>query len=306
GRAAVVPVPTYAMFRVVTEQRGARAVLVPRRGPESGWAFEPDAVRTAACDADLVWLCSPNNPTGLPEPEGAIEDLLGALEADAAAAARPAPVVVVDEAYAEFTGRTLLPARSRYPRLVVVRTMSKAYGLAGLRVGFALARPEVIALIAPYRPPGSVSVVSVAAAAEALAEPGWVAENVARVASERERLATVFAAAGWPADPSVTNFLLVRFGTPERTARIAEALLRRGLVPRTFPAGHPLAAALRITVRSAAENDRLAEAIEALAEVTDDGATEGTVRAATVPPAGADARAAVRPAPAVETEEADR
>jgi histidinol-phosphate aminotransferase len=262
GGAAVIPAPSYAMYRVITEQRGAVAVAVPRRGPDDGWAIDAPAVRkvVAEREAAVLWLCSPNNPTALPEPDDLIEGLLDGLAADAAAAARPAPVVVLDEAYAEFVGRSLVGLRDRYPRLVVVRTASKAYALAGLRVGFAVARPEVIAAIAPYRPPGSVSTVSVTVVTEALRDPTILEANLARVERERERLRAGLVEAGWSVGPSVTNFLLVGFGTPERAGRVAEALLRRGLVPRTFPAGHPVAAYLRLTIRDEAEDDRLLHA----------------------------------------------
>ena len=92
------------MYRVLTEQRGAGVVAVPRLGADAGWALDPDAVRAAARDAQVVWLCSPNNPTALPEPDGTIEALLRGLAADAADDGRPAPIVVLDEAYAEFVG----------------------------------------------------------------------------------------------------------------------------------------------------------------------------------------------------------
>jgi histidinol-phosphate aminotransferase len=263
GGTAVIPTPSYAMFRVVTEQRGARAVAVPRIA-DRGWAFDGDALREAASTADVVWLCSPNNPTALAEPSGAIETLLSGITADAQVdGSRPA-VVVVDEAYAEFTGTSLLPLRARHPNLVVVRTASKAYALAGLRVGFAIARPETIARIAPYRPPGSVSTISVTAVTRALEEPAAMRRNVERVAAERERLSRDLGDAGWQVLPSVTNFLLVRFDDPGRASAAADALLRVGLVPRTFPDGHPLAAYLRLTVRSAAENDRLVAAAASL------------------------------------------
>ena len=72
----MLPVPTYALYRVLTEQRGASAVAVPRRGASEGWALDPDAVRAAAREASVVWLCSPNNPTALPEPDGLIHELL--------------------------------------------------------------------------------------------------------------------------------------------------------------------------------------------------------------------------------------
>ena len=274
GGAAVLPVPTYAMYRVLTDQRPARIVAVPRLGPDRGFALDTAEVRAAAREADLVWLCSPNNPTGLAEPPGSLETLLDELAADATASARLAPAVVLDEAYAEFTGSTLLSLRERYPRLVVVRTASKAYALAGFRVGFGIGTIETIARVALYRPPGSVATVSATVVADGLGRPDVLAANVARIVDERERLAGELAAVGWSVGPSVTNFLLIDFEIPKRAAAIAEALLRRGLVPRTFGAGHPLAGRLRITVRSAAEDDRLiaaARELSAAREIADEG-----------------------------------
>ena len=264
GARAVLPAPTYAMYRVLTEQRGAEVVAVPRRPATEGWALDVDAVRAAARESSVVWLCSPNNPTGLAEPDGAIEALLAGLASDSG----EPPIVVLDEAYAEFVGTTLLPLRDTYPRLIVVRTASKAYALAGLRVGFAIAKPEVIGRMNPYRPPGSVSTVSVTIVTEALLDPQILEGNLARVEHERDRLASALTEAGWSVGPSVTNFLLVGFGSPERAAATAEGLLSRGLVPRTFPAGHPLAAYLRLTVRDRHENDRLIEAARQLSSET--------------------------------------
>ncbi len=260
GGSAAIPIPTYAMYRVATEQRTGRVIAVPRLGPNAGYAVDLPATRAAARAADLVWLCSPNNPTALPEPDGAIPELLDGLATDAAADGRTPPAVILDEAYAEFVGTTLLPLRGRYPRLVVVRTLSKAYALAGLRVGFAIARRETLAEIEPYRPPGSVSTISVTVATEALRDPAILAAHVPPVVAERQRLGAAFTALGWAPGPSVTNFLLVSFGSPERAAAAAEGLLRRGLVPRTFPSGHPLADHLRLTVRSPGEDDRLIDA----------------------------------------------
>ena len=264
GGRAVVPVPTYAMYRVVTEQRGATAVLVPRLGAEEGYALDIERTRAAVLDAEVVWLCSPNNPTGLPEPDGSIETLLDVIAVDAAVAGRTPAIVVLDEAYAEFVGASLVELRHRHPNLVVVRTASKAYALAGLRVGFAIARPETIARIAPYRPPGSVSTISVTVVTEALADPRGMRANVARVDAERDRLATALGDAGWSVGPTVTNFILVDFGTIEGAAAVATGLLRRGLVPRTFGSGHPLANALRLTIRDEAGNDRLIAAARAI------------------------------------------
>ena len=264
GASAIVPTPSYAMYRVITEQRGASVTGVPRLDAAAGYAMDVPAVRAAAQTAALVWLCSPNNPTALPEPDGAIETLLDGIAEDAAQDGGDATIVVLDEAYAEFVDRSLVGLRQQHPNLIVVRTASKAYGLAGLRVGFGIARPDVIARLNPYRPPGSVSTVSVTVVTEALLDPTAAHANIERVLGERERLRSALTAVGWNVGPSVTNFVLVDLGSPEGAAATAEGLLRHGLVPRTFPAGHPLAGHLRLTVRAPEENDRLIEVARAL------------------------------------------
>ncbi len=269
GQTAVVPVPSYAMYRVVIEQRGGEMVGVPRRGPDAGWATDIPVVRAAARTAAMVWMCNPNNPTGTEEPPGAIEALLDGIAADATTDGRQPAWVMVDEAYAEFTGHSAIGLRSRYPNLVVIRTMSKAYALAGLRVGFAIAAPPTQARLAPYRPPGSIATISETVATRALRDGEEMHENVARVDRERSRLVAGLTAAGWNPYPSVTNFVLADLGTPERAAAMADGLMRRGLVPRTFPSDHPLARCLRVTVRADDENDRLLAAVRDLSAAPD-------------------------------------
>jgi histidinol-phosphate aminotransferase len=146
----------------------------------------------------------------------------------------------------------------------VVRTASKACALAGLRVGFAIARRETLARIEPYRPPGSVSTISVTVVTRALGDPDVLTANLARVETERARLAEALQAAGWRPEPSVTNFLLVPFDNPASAAAVAQTLVGRGLVPRTFPADHPLAHCLRLTVRDRDQDDRLIAAAESI------------------------------------------
>jgi histidinol-phosphate aminotransferase len=265
GGRAVIPTPSYGMYRVDTEQRSATAVMIPRASADQGFAMDGPAVRAAARDASVVWLCNPNNPTGSEEPEGAIEALLAGIADDAVADGREPAWVVVDEAYAEFTGRSAIPLRHRFPNLVVVRTVSKAYALAGLRVGFAVAAAPTIDRIALYRPPGSIGTISVTVVERMLREPAAMLANVARVAAERPRLIAALEAVGLRPYPSVTCFVLVDMGTADRAAEGAEFLLRRGIVPRTFPQGHPAAHCLRLTVRAPQENDRLVEALTAFA-----------------------------------------
>ena len=122
-------------------------------------------------------------------------------------------------------GTSLLGLRDAYPNLIVVRTASKAYALAGLRVGFAVARPEVIARLNPFRPPGSISTVSVTLVTEALRDDSILDDNLARVETERTRLTEGLRAVGWKVGPSVTNFVLVDLGSTERAAAVAEGLL---------------------------------------------------------------------------------
>jgi histidinol-phosphate aminotransferase len=264
GSVAVAAVPTYAMYRIVTEQRGATFRGVPRQSAEAGFALDIPAMAAAARTANLIWLCEPNNPTGLAEPIERIETLLDRFTADAAADGREAPAVVLDEAYAEFIGSSALALRDRYPRLVVIRTLSKAHALAGARVGFAVATPQTLAPIMSFRAPASVSTVSAALAAAAVRRPELAAANVARIAEQRTRMTAELSAIGWRPYPSQVNFILFRFSSPETAADAAEALLRVGLVPRTFGADHPLAGCLRLTVRSAAENDRLIAAAKGI------------------------------------------
>jgi histidinol-phosphate aminotransferase len=257
---AVVATPTYEMYRIVSEQRGAKILPVPRLGADDAFGLDVPALARAAREAALVWLCEPNNPTGAFEAPERTAELLTALRSDAARAGREPPIVAVDEAYAEFVGRTVLPLRADYPRLAVVRTLSKAHALAGARVGFAIARPETLAPILSYRAPASVGTVSAALATASLRRPELAAANVARIAEQRARLTSELGALGWRPYPSQVNFILFRFASRTAAAEAAEALLHRGLVPRTFGSDHPLSDCLRLTVRSAEENDRLIEA----------------------------------------------
>ena len=276
GGSAVVPVPTYPMYGILTDQRRAETIRVPRRPASEGFALDVEAMRAAIAAAgatradmrrppvDLVWLCNPNNPTATREPDGRVAELLASLRADARAAGRPIPTVLLDEAYVEFGSESLLSLREAYPRLVVLRTLSKAYGIAGLRVGFAIARPEVIEEIAVYRPPGSVSVVSIDVGAALLADPNIAADRVETITAERGRLIGALRDAGWDAKDSVTNFVLVEFADPAAADVAAEGLLARGLIPRTFPAGHPLDHCIRLTVRNREQDDRLVAAARQL------------------------------------------
>ncbi len=256
GGRAVQSSPTYAMYRVLTLQRAACLVEVPRGPDGAGFPLDLDALVRESSDADLLWLCDPDNPTATVQPPGVLTDLLARLS-DLPGGG---PVVVVDEAYREFAGQTLAGDVARFPRLIVVRTASKAYGLAGMRVGWAIASEPMIERLSAVRPPGSISSLSAAVAASVLSQPGFAAVNVAALVHERERLRAGLASHGWRVPTSVTNFVLLDGGTAEGVDAAAARLLRRGLVPRRFQDGR-LRAYLRLTVRTPEQDDRLVAAL---------------------------------------------
>jgi histidinol-phosphate aminotransferase len=234
--------PTYPMFRILTEMAGGsidevRAINLhlDRRG-------YLERVRGAR----LSWLCNPNNPTGELLPLDFVQEVSLASEG----------VVVVDEAYFETSGVTALPLIEAMPNLVVVRTMSKAFGLAGVRVGYALAGPAISDALRRVRPPGSISVVSAALGAQALSDVDGMRHRVEEIKEEQARLRRGLEALDLEVRDSAANFLLVQTGRS-----VAPALLKNGLVVRTFPATSVLAEFIRVTVRLPEENDRLVAAL---------------------------------------------
>jgi histidinol-phosphate aminotransferase len=258
GGRAVVPVPTYSMYGVLTTQRDARLVAVPRAGADEGFRIDPDAVVAALREgAQVAWLCAPNNPTGTREPEEGVLRVLDAAHEDGP----DGPVVVVDEAYIEFAPGSWAGHRARYPRLVVVRTVSKAFGLAGVRVGYAVASRPTIERLERLRPPGSISTISATVAAAALRRPEVARANVVALEQERDWLAERLRELGLPPYPSVTNFLLCVMGDQAAAESATEHLLRAGIVTRTFGPAHPLRGHLRFTVRTRAENERFLDVI---------------------------------------------
>src|SRR5437764_2741686 len=228
GDPVVLARPTYAMFRIVSEMAGGRVNAVPAAGLD----LDQDRFLKASAHARLTWLCNPNNPTGELLPVGFIEKL-----------AEGSPgVVAVDEAYFEFSGVTATGLIARFPNLVLVRTLSKAFGLAGVRVGYALAGPQISAALRRVRPPGSISVVSEALGTHALRDQRGLVQRVSSIVASRETLYGELVRIGLEVHPSAGNFLLVRAGEGA-----ASWLLRRGLVVRTFPSGSPLVGDFRIT-----------------------------------------------------------
>jgi histidinol-phosphate aminotransferase len=218
GDVVVAPVPSFVMYRVYAEAAGAEFRAVPLG---EDFSFPEARVRRAMRGAKLLFLASPNNPDGSVVPPAVVRRL---LEANRRC------LVVVDEAYFEFCGVTVLPLLRRHPNLVVLRTFSKAYGMAGLRLGCAAARPEVVALLARVQSPYSVNALAAEVAPVAIRDRGFVRRYVAGVLRARELLRRGLERRGFRTWPSAANFVLVRLG-PQ--ARAIEAGLRaRGILIR--------------------------------------------------------------------------
>lgn len=250
GDVVVVTAPTYPVHTLRPQQLGATVRVCPLR---ADFTPDADALLAAAAGAKLLILCTPNNPTGNAFDPATVERII---------AASPCPVLL-DEAYAEFGDWSAIPLLDRYPHLMIVRTMSKAFALAGMRLGYAVASAEAIDLLGRLRPTNSISVVTARIAAAALRDLPAMRANVARIAAARGPLAAGLMAAGAAVYPSITNFLLTDWGSPVAADAVAARLERRGIVVRNY-AQHPYVPGhLRITVRSAEQNARLLVALRA-------------------------------------------
>ncbi|HEX4936116.1 MAG TPA: histidinol-phosphate transaminase [Gemmatimonadaceae bacterium] len=223
--------PTFVMARVFAATNSLVPVPVPLTP-----RCDADADALVAARAPLTYVCTPNNPTGLPIATAALDRVL----------AHARGLVFVDEAYAEFAGSNLAREAPAHGRSLVFRTFSKAFGLAGLRVGFAVGARPLIAELEKARGPYTVTALGERAALAAVTEDlAWVRGNVARVVEARDRFAAALRGHGFAPLPSAANFILL----PVDDARAAqEALRARGILVRHFVALPGIGDALRISI----------------------------------------------------------
>lgn len=253
GRDAVIVCPpTFGMYSVAARIQGAAVAAVPLL-KDAGFALDVAGIgaRCAGGDVKLIFLCSPNNPTGQLLETAQVEQVLRAA-ADRA-------LVVIDEAYLEFAAAASAAQRiARQPHVVVLRTLSKAHGLAGARIGALIADARIVGLLRKVVPPYAIAQPCIEAALHALAKPQRrvAGERVAAIVRERRRLAAALArlpcvARVWP---SAANFLLVEF---VNAAQALARLRHSQLLVRDFRDRPGLERALRITVGTPQANDRL-------------------------------------------------
>lgn len=213
--------PTFGMYPFSTQVCGGRVVQVPR---VEQFEMDLSGVERAITDRTrAIFVASPNNPTGNVVAQEQVERLLATGR-----------LVVVDEAYAEFSSTTLVPLVAEYPNLVVLRTFSKWAGLAGLRVGYGVFPQEVLRQLWKIKQPYNLNLAAQVAVRESLLDVEWLRGNVRRIVEERERLRSELSSLGFlRVYPSQANFLLcdVLEGSAEE---IVESLAARGIIVRYF------------------------------------------------------------------------
>lgn len=244
--------PTFGMYRFLGKINGAIVIDVPRRP-----AFEVDfagiEVAVEMMGATVIFLTSPNNPTGNLLPPEQLAELLK-LNA----------LIVVDEAYVEFSGGTLTGFLAEAPNLILLRTFSKWAALAGLRVGYALCHPDLAAAMMAIKQPYNVSVTADVAARTAIEHKARIFESVRALIAERDRMAARVASLGWLKPyPSAANFVLFQVeGRP--ASDIAAALRKRGVLIRYY-ARPDLENVIRISAGRPEDTDRLVAALKEIA-----------------------------------------
>ena len=255
GDEVIVVEPGYAMYRFYATLAGAR-ITAATSGEDLG--FPEGAVRERmAGGAKLVILGDPNNPTGTPIPGGVIEDL---------ARSYPGTLILADEAYADFAGGSSLALLPHHPNLIVARTFSKAYGLAGLRVGVLLARRETLSWIARMRSPYAVNTIALAALTAALSDTDYVQRYVTEVSRARRDLSEGLGRLGIETVPSAANFLIARVGGS--AARLRENLRDKGVLVRDRSEHRLLKGTIRIGIGTREQTSACLDAVKAaLAEI---------------------------------------
>jgi histidinol-phosphate aminotransferase len=251
GRKLVMADPTFEAASVHARAQGAGIAAVPLDGQ-----YAHDLEKMAVDGAGLVYVCNPNNPTGSITPKGRLRAFLDA--------APPSAAVLVDEAYHHYADsqdyESVVPLIAAHPNLIVARTFSKIHGLAGLRLGYAIAQPTLIEKLAAHAAWDSVNVIALAAGRASLLDAAYVAEGRRRNAAAKAQVVTELGRLGYAVVPSQTNFILV--DTRKPVAPSIEGLRERGvLVGRLFPA---LPRHLRVTIGTPPQMKRFLDAFAAV------------------------------------------
>lgn len=251
GDEALIVVPTYSMYRIYAMAAGAIVVQI---ATGRDFQFPAEEVRKRISPRTrLIAIANPNNPTGGVASSG-----------DLASIARSAPdaAVLIDEAYFEFHGQTMLGAHRDWPNLFVARTFSKAYGLAGLRLGVLVGNSEQMQAVRRVSSPYNVNGVALACVPEAIADQEYIRRYVQEVLESRSRLEESLASHGIQFWPSHANFILMKIGaSSSEAAKFVDLMRRRGILVRDRSADHGCEGCVRITVGPRPHTDQLLSAL---------------------------------------------
>lgn len=250
----ICPAPSYERFVAVAERCARQIVEVPLDRPGWGFPLSQFIDQARARGAALAMISSPNNPTG--------NRLLDQETLTALLKALPACTVVVDEAYAEYTGTTFAPLVNRFPNLVVLKTFSKAYGLAGLRVGYVVAPHQLTAEARRFQLPWAVDTLALVAAEAALEDQAYLRDTVARIQHEVTQFGSALAELKFlRLSPTEANFYLAEFIDGVDVDEVVAALARRRLAVRRRA---DMPRHIRVTCMTAPENGALLDALAAV------------------------------------------
>lgn len=243
----ILPTPTFFVYKQVAAALGLSILELPLI--EDSWQLDiPHLLKEVGQEEGLIIICRPNNPTGNVFPR---EDVLRLLE-------ETQLTVVVDEAYFGFTEETMIEDVAKYQRLIVLRTFSKTFGLAGIRLGYMVANPELVEVVHQVRPAFNLNALTLTMGCVALKQERQLLAHVPAIVEERERLATLLGRLpGVKVYPSETNFLLVKL--PCLAEGLWQELRQAGIHVRLV--GNEMPQFLRISVGLPTENDRLLAAL---------------------------------------------
>ena len=246
----ILSTPTYSYYEKMIQILGGNVKEITRN-PDFSDNFSQIS-NNIDTDTSLIVLCSPNNPTGNLVNKNSLEQLLKNFDIP----------IVVDEAYFEFTDSTVSDLVTRYDNLIVVRTFSKAFGLAGLRVGYLLASTKTTSLLNKVRPPNSVGELSVSLSRIALNNVSWIENNVKEILLEKKSfIDRVSKINNVEIIPSSSNFMLLKF-LNDNGSNIYKKLLHKGIVVRDVSGTKGLEDFIRINIGLPDENNKLIQAIE--------------------------------------------
>ena len=256
GDEALIVVPTYSMYRIYMSAAGAQVISIPA---DQDFQLPLNALRDRITDhTRLIAIANPNNPTGT---FTSAEQLLEI------ARSAPAAAILIDEAYFEFCGRTLLPSRRKSPNVFITRTFSKAYGLAGLRTGVLIGDPDQMASLRRVCSPYNVNAVALACLPEALADQDYIERYVNETLRSRTRLESTLASRGIRFWPSQANFVLARIGSTKSDSQaFVEQMRRRGILVRDRSSDYACEGCARFTLGIEEHTNRLLTVLEEVLE----------------------------------------